>query len=441
MNFESLRRHRDSGIFQLRKRVPKWLRRTIGKREIKISLRTRDPVVARIRHLELLARIERELSSIDASIVEGKGRLLANLQCKFEPDAPSAEPPSVDAPLVDVSSVNVSSVDVRCGSAGAVAFAAVEPSAVAADGKTPVPLRPLFTSYGKEAQLSPATVKRWTPVIQRLIGHLGHDDAAAITRADLVAWKDELLAAGMKNVTVRDVYVAATKALLQFAVDQGQLPENPAKEVKVRVKKKVKEREKGFDGAEAAKILTATRLPFSHLISEEMAAARRWLPWIGAYTGARINELTPLIAADFVRRDGIWMIRIRGANNKTRTYREVPLHSHLIDQGLLAYARSRGKRPLFYDPDRSRGGKDSNPHHKKVAERLAEWIRSLGIEGVAPNHGWRHRFSTVSRLVGMPQDVRNIIQGHAGSKVADDYGETWPLVALREIEKLPRYAV
>jgi len=41
----------------------------------------------------------------------------------------------------------------------------------------------------------------------------------------------------------------------------------------------------------------------------------------------------------------------------------------------------------------------------------------------------------------MPEDVRNIIQGHAGTKVADDYGETWPLVALREIEKLPRYAV
>jgi hypothetical protein len=33
--------------------------------------------------------------------------------------------------------------------------------------------------------------------------------------------------------------------------------------------------------------------PFSHPISAEMKAARRWLPWIGAYTGARINKLTP----------------------------------------------------------------------------------------------------------------------------------------------------
>ncbi len=51
----------------------------------------------------------------------------------------------------------------------------------------------------------------------------------------------------------------------------------------MRVRKKIKEREKGFDGDEAAKILAATQGPFSHLISVEMKAARRWLPWIALY--------------------------------------------------------------------------------------------------------------------------------------------------------------
>jgi len=75
---------------------------------------------------------------------------------------------------------------------------------------------------------------------------------------------------------------------------------------------------------------------------------------IAAYTGARINEITPLVARDFVKRDGIWMIRIRGANNKTRTFREVPLHSHLIDQGLLDYP------PL------------TQPHGRRIGLRL--WL-------------------------------------------------------------------
>jgi integrase len=419
------KRHPESGIFLFRKRVPEWLKHVIRKSEIKFSLRTRDPAIARIRHLEALAKIERAWSGIDASIIDGDGRILARFECK----AVGVESAAGPAP-------NESAIPTPQGAATVV------PVEVAMPAKAPVLLRPLFASYAKEAQLAPSTVKRWSPVVERLTGHLGHDDATAIKRADIVSWKDSLLEGGMKNVTVRDVYLASTKAMLQFAVDQGQLAENPAAEVRVRVKKKVKEREKGFDADEAHTILVATLREFDGRISEEMRAARRWLPWLGAYTGARINELTPMTAADIVKRDGIWMIRIRGANNKTRTYRQVPLHGHLIEQGFLDYAKSRGKRPLFYDPGRSRGGKDSNPHHKKVAERIAEWVRSLGIDaGVAPNHGWRHRFSSVGRFVGMPEDVRNIIQGHAGTKVADDYGETWPLVALREIEKLPRYAV
>jgi hypothetical protein len=91
----------------------------------------------------------------------------------------------------------------------------------------------------------------------------------------------------MKNVTIRDVYLAATKAIFQFAVDQGQLADNPAEEVKVRVRKKVKEREKGF---EAETILAATLWPFSHLISIEMKAARRWVPWIRAEFEDRLDR-------------------------------------------------------------------------------------------------------------------------------------------------------
>ncbi|WP_426437196.1 hypothetical protein [Bradyrhizobium genosp. P] len=308
--------------------------------------------------------------------------------------------------------------------------------------QAPTPLRPIFESYAKEAQLAPSTVKRWSPVVDRLIAHLGHDDAAAIARTDIVTWKDALLDGSISNITVRDVYVAAIKATLQFAVDQGRLAENPAAGVKVRVREALQERDKGFDGKEAETILSATLRKPSDKISVEMAAARRWVPWICAYTGARVNEITPLTGRDFVRRDGIWMIRVRAENNKTRKFREVPLHTHLIEQGLLDYVKSRGARALFYDPRRSRGGKDSNPHYKKVGERLAEWVRSLGLdERVAPNHGWRHRFSSLARFLAMPEDVRNIIQGHSGVKVADRYGETWPLVALREIEKLPRYPV
>jgi integrase len=414
------KRHPESGIYLFRKRVPERLRLCVGRSEIKFSLRTRDPVVARIRNLEEMARLERAWSGIDGTVVDALDQTPAHFECK--------------------SGVETSVVAAREAASGRGEVSPVVLSAEAAPPKAAIPLRSIFDSYAREAELAPSTVKRWSPVVDRLIAHLGHDDAGAIARADIVAWKDALLDAGISNVTVRDVYVAAVKAMLQFAVDQGRLTQNPAKEVKVRVRKALEERDKAFDGREAETILSATLRKPSNRISVEMAAARRWVPWICAYTGARVNEITPVTGGDFIVRDGIPMIRVRAENNKTRKFREVPLHGHLVEQGLLDYAKSRGARPLFYDPRRSRGGKDSNPHHKKVGERLAEWVRSLGLdERVAPNHGWRHRFSTVARFVAMPEDVRNMIQGHAGAKVADRYGETWPLVALREIEKLPRY--
>lgn len=47
------KRHPKSGFYLFRKCVPEQLRESVG------SLRTRDPVLARIRNLEEMARLER----------------------------------------------------------------------------------------------------------------------------------------------------------------------------------------------------------------------------------------------------------------------------------------------------------------------------------------------------------------------------------------------
>jgi integrase len=367
-----------------------------------------------------MLQLERQWSDIDLVAFDAGGRPLVHLQCKSVTSTlPAAAEREPAEPVSDLALLT---------------SAATKPEGAA------LSLGAIFKAYAEEAQLAPSTVKRWSPVIDRLVAHLGHDDPRRITRTNIVDWKTSLLKAGTSNITVRDVYVAAAKATLQYSADQGILADNPAVGVKVRVKAATHEREKGFEEGEANTILAATLRPPSQKISTEMAAARRWIPWICAYGGARVNEITCLTGRDFIVHDGIPMMRIRAETNKTRKWRMVPLHTHLVEQGLLEYVKSRGARPLFYDPKRSRGGSAANPHFKKVGERLAEWVRSLGIDArVAPNHGWRHRFTSVARFVAMPEDVRHFIQGHAGGKVADRYGDTWPQVSQREIEKLPRY--
>ena len=89
--------------------------------------------------------------------------------------------------------------------------------------------------------------------------------------------------------------------------------------------------------------------------------------------------------------------------------------AHLVAQGFPSFAGSRGSRPLFYDPAQARGGSEANPIYKKVGERLASWVRTLGVSapGVDPNHGWRHRFKTAGRRAGIDPTVLDATQGHA----------------------------
>jgi len=325
-----------------------------------------------------------------------------------------------------------------------------------------------FDAYAEDAGLAPKTRSAWRSKIRDLIAFVGHDDLARLTRKEVLAWKEKLQTeilparkAKRKNVklaacvdakpaeprtrdrkTIRNVYLAALRATLTFAVNREDLTENVAKGIVVKVKKKKKQREKGFTADEARRILAASLEPPPKGLSAEMAAARRWVPWICAYTGARVNEITQLTPADFEIEEGFHYIRLDATATKTRDYRRVPLHEHLLEEGLLNYVRFRGKRPLFYDPKRSRGG--DGLHFRKVGERLAEWVRNrVGVvdKEVQPNHGWRHRFSSLARAVDMHVDVQNIIQGHVGERTASDYGDAWVSTAHREISKLPRYIV
>lgn len=60
-------------------------------------------------------------------------------------------------------------------------------------------------------------------------------------------------------------------------------------------------------------------------------------------------------------------------------------------------------------------------------------------EGVQPSHGWRHRFKTLGRELGLSDRVIDAIQGHAGRTAGDGYGDVTITAKLRVIDALPYY--
>lgn len=172
-------------------------------------------------------------------------------------------------------------------------------------------------------------------------------------------------------------------------------------------------------------------------------AARRWVPWLCAYTSARPGEITQLRGADVVQEDGIWALRItpEAGSVKGREPRTVPLHEHLIEKGFLKFVDQNGPGPLFYNPQARRHGtqaaKKKKPRSVQARQRLADWVRRLGVggNGLSPLHGWRHTFKTRAARAGIEAGMRDAICGHSPRTVADEY-ET-----PAAMKKFPRYEV
>lgn len=313
---------------------------------------------------------------------------------------------------------------------------------------TAVTITSLFEGYVAERKPADATIKAWKRFIAHLVSFLGHDDAAKVTPDDIIRWKNQLLTEPTKAgsprsaKTVRDTYLGAVKTVFAWATENRKVATSPAAGVTVRGEKPKRLRDPGFTNDEAVVILRATLQQPEQRPSKHMIAARRWIPWLCAYSGARVNEITQMRKQDIIRQDGVWAMRItpEAGSVKTGTARLVPLHSHLIEQGWLHFVAACPDGPMFYEPNAHRGGSAGNPQNKKVAERLAAWVRSLGVNdpNVAPNHGWRHRFKTVARGAGMDPEAREVIPGHAPASEGQKYGG-WPLDQLAvEIERLPR---
>jgi integrase len=294
-------------------------------------------------------------------------------------------------------------------------------------------LQSLFDAWAAERRPPERTLYEWRRIVARLSRHLGHQEGERITKADMVGWKDALLASGKGPKTVKN-HVDIIHALYNSAVTNERLQrkDNPAHGVKVAQRADPAKRRLPFDDADAALILATSR---------REQGSKRWIPWLLAFTGARLDEVSQARKSDVRQEAGIWYLDINFEHGKklknVGSARRVPLHRAILDEGFEGYVRSLPEDSLLFPelkPDRfgSPGG--------KATKVIGRWIRGLGITDPrkAPSHSWRHRFKDVCRRAGVEKAIHDALTGHASSDVGDQYGLGYPLETLAEaIAKLP----
>lgn len=316
-----------------------------------------------------------------------------------------------------------------------------------ADGD--VSLSGLVQGWWREAQaagLKPSTFESYRNTFSYLVAYLGHDDARRVTKNDVVRFKDHRLTTPSPRTgkipsakTVKDSDLSALKAVFGWAVVNLKLTTNPASDITIRVRKPPKVRSKGFTDAEAKAILKAALAHRSEQENPKTTAAKRWVPWLCAFTGARVGEVAQLRKEDVTKQDGHWIIRItpEAGTVKTNEAREVTLHPQLVELGFSVFVQQSAQGPLFLTLGKE--GAVLGPL-QGLKNRLAEFARAVVTDpNVAPNHGWRHRFKTIGMEAGIPPRILDAIQGQAARSVADTYGDVTLKTITAAIIKLPSY--
>jgi integrase len=303
-------------------------------------------------------------------------------------------------------------------------------------------LTALVEAWWREANAAgrkPSTYESYRNTMAKLVAFLGHDDAGRVVPTDIIRFKDDRLASGVSAKTVKDSDLAGLKTIFGWAVGNHRMARNPAAGLTIKVGKRQRLRSKGFTDEEAVAILRlASSYTGTPAEKPRTIAAKRWVPWLQAYTGARVGELAQLRKEDVRRVGAQWVLRItpEAGTVKSDEARDVVLHPHLVEMGFPEFVARSPEGHLFLKPAGEGGVRGPL---RGLKNRLAEFARGVVVDrNVAPNHGWRHRFKTVGMEVGIAPRVLDAIQGQAPRTVGDTYGDVTVRTIAEAIGRLPR---
>ena len=311
-------------------------------------------------------------------------------------------------------------------------------------GDTPTQL---FEKWVAQRKPAAGTVENWQYFFIAMTEYFKGRSAASITPDEAQHWISSLINQKRSAHTVHNTWLRASKRVFKWAAKHKFIPRNPFVDVEITFPKKIKLRDTpAFYPDEQRAILRASLEIADTRKPDE--AAKRWVPWLSAYTGARVGEITQLRKSDVIERGGIHALRITpeaGAVKGGKT-RVVPLHEHLIAQGFLKFVADHVEGPLFYNAPKHDAGspiKPKKPRYVQARQRLAAWVRGLGIsdEELQPNHAWRHTFKQIADHASISERMSDYITGHAHKSEGAKYGAPTLDQMADAMEKFPRYKI
>ncbi|MBC8735623.1 hypothetical protein F6X40_01925 [Paraburkholderia sp. UCT31] len=344
----------------------------------------------------------------------------------------------------------------------ALAALVVPPQAPTKAAPAPLETRPMDRSldtlarlWEKDRQPESRAALAFHRAVDRFHAKMGRVAVPRITKAQIVALKDALEAEGVGPTSV-DQTLNNLRTLFTYAIGKAWIETNPATGVKREGKKKhARTARPPFD------LATLNRI-FAHRIYTEdyrpeagRGEAAYWLPLLGLYTGARVEELCQLspdnVHEESYRDDSgkerkAWVMQLINSEEhgqsvkNSYSVRRIPVHQELIRLGFVKYARAQtGKPRIFHELRKDKYGVESSLWS-------AWWIQRMLRAECKPTspkmvfHSFRHTFKDVCRECGITKEIADALQGHSEGDASSNYGgEFFPLRPL--VGAMASYAI
>jgi integrase len=200
--------------------------------------------------------------------------------------------------------------------------------------------------------------------------------------------------------------------------------------MKVKLVKRDDELKEIFNEEELKKLFKELKVESDH---------KYWIPLIGLYSGARLEEISQLHVTDIKQIDKIWTIDINFEGEKKlktkSSKRLIPVHKNLIGMGFIEYwqgVKASGYDRLFPNLKRIKG---------KYGHSMSKWFSNylirIGIKTVERKlsfHSLRHTFITKAKRLELPEGHIKEIVGHANKSITYGlYGKSYEIQKLKTI--------
>jgi len=253
------------------------------------------------------------------------------------------------------------------------------------------------------------------------------------------------------SITSQNKYLETLSSIMRWGVIEQLIPKNPAiglaiadpdpnpkKEKFTFEELKVMFRSPLFTGCKDDK--RGFNTPGPNVIKR----SRYWLPLLGLFTGARLNELAQLDCADVREVEGIltFDLNIESEDKSLKTpssKRNVPVHPELIKMGFKNYVESiasSGSIKLFPELSNAQTGYYSY----KASKRFANWLKAIGVKRPeVDNRSFRHGYEAALRKANIHPDAHDALCGWKPTRTSARYGGAYPIEVLNDYMKQVSY--